>query len=88
MLTAIDLDFLARDVACRIRAQKEHHARDFVRGSNTPHRNNGYKSRFGIGRQNVGPDLARRNGIDPNSVWRKVMRHLARQTGECAFEVA
>ncbi len=85
MLTAIDLDFLAGDVARRFRTKKENHIGDLVRRSNAPHGNNGSKPRFAVGRQDIGSDLAGRNGIDPDSVRRKIVRHFARETGERRF---
>jgi len=41
VLSAIDLDFLAGHVACRIRAQEEDHACNLIRRADAPHRNCG-----------------------------------------------
>ena len=41
MLAAIDLNLLARHVACRVRAEKEDHFRNFLRRADPAHRDQG-----------------------------------------------
>src|SRR5580693_536373 len=84
MLTAIDVQFGAGDIARLIRAQIIDRFRDFLRHAETAQRER-LDQLFGARREDRGIDLARRDRIDAHTQRTKIGRHLACERRERRF---